>query len=52
MKHSNGILGGGDFYQGRMAVIKGSGFVNSRDLSARQTSFKAVRKSFIRQFNS
>jgi hypothetical protein len=28
MKHSNGSLGAGDLYQGRVAVIKGSGFVN------------------------
>jgi hypothetical protein len=38
-----------DFYEGRVTVIKGSGFLNSLE---RQVSFKVVRKSFVRQFNS
>jgi hypothetical protein len=29
MKNRNGNLGGGDLYSGRVAVIKGSSFVNS-----------------------
>jgi hypothetical protein len=29
MKSNNGTLGGNDFYPGRMAVVKGSAFVNS-----------------------
>jgi hypothetical protein len=30
MKKSNGTLGGGDLYEGRVTAIKSSGFVNSR----------------------
>jgi hypothetical protein len=60
-KNNNGTLENGDFYPGRMAVIKGSAFINSssrdqfeigeravRDSlyrSPRQTSFKAARDS-------
>jgi hypothetical protein len=40
---NRGTVRHGDFYEGRVAVVKGSGFVNS--------SFKAVRKFFARQFN-
>jgi hypothetical protein len=31
MKSSSGTLGNGDFYPGCMEVIKGSGFMNSRE---------------------
>jgi hypothetical protein len=31
MKNRNGNLGGGDLYEGHVAVIKGSAFVNSRE---------------------
>jgi hypothetical protein len=43
IKHGNGILGGSLFYAGRLAVIKGSGLVNSRD---------SVVSEFRRQLNS
>jgi hypothetical protein len=45
MKNSIGTLGRGDFYEGRVAVIKDNGFVNSSDT---QTSFNAVRKFFVK----
>jgi hypothetical protein len=50
IKHSDGTLEDGDLYQGHMAVIKGSGFVNSRssrDLS--KISESLVRDSLDRR---
>jgi hypothetical protein len=38
-----------DFYEGRLTVIKGVDSCNSSERE-RQTSFKAFRKSFIREF--
>jgi hypothetical protein len=46
VKNSNGILGGGDLYSGRVEVIKWSSFVNSNQ------SIDSFIREFRRQFNS
>jgi hypothetical protein len=47
MKNSNGTLGLGDFYSGRVEVIKGSALVNSRgvEIQISESSERLVRDS-------
>jgi hypothetical protein len=52
MKNSNGTLGGGVLYEGRVTVIKGSGFVNSssgKDQYEIQTEVGDPSERFARQ---
>jgi hypothetical protein len=47
IKQGNGTLGGGVFYAGRLAVIKGSGLVNSSgDACCRPTAINFEQKDW------
>jgi hypothetical protein len=51
-KNSNGTLGDGDLYYGRMTVTKDSAFVtskSSRDQSVIQTAVRDSSQKFVRQ---
>jgi hypothetical protein len=57
MKKINGTLGGGNLYSGRMAVLKGSAFLNLRDSDQSEISesfFRDIRRAGIvqKKFNA